>query len=44
MSIQEISTIVIAATALITAAATVVLAIITRRYVRLTREMLDASL
>ena len=43
MSIQEISTIVIAATALITAAATVVLAIITRRYVRLTREMLDAS-
>ena len=43
MSIQEISTIVIAATALITAAATVVLAIITRRYVRLTREMLEAS-
>ena len=43
MSIQEISTIVIAATALITAAATVVLAIITRRYVTLTQEMLENS-
>ena len=43
MSIQEISTIVIAASALITAIATIVLAIVTRLYIRLTREMLDAS-
>ena len=43
MSIQEISTILIAATALITAAATVVLAIITRRYVTLTQQMLENS-
>ena len=43
MSIQEISTIVIAATALITAIATIVLAIVTWRYVRLTREMLEHS-
>ena len=43
MSIQEISTIVIAATALITAIATGLLAYITRKYVTLTQDMLENS-
>ncbi len=41
--IENISTIVMAFSALATAGATIVLAVITRRYVRLTREMLENS-
>ena len=41
--IENISTIVIAASAVVTAGATLVLAFITRRYVRLTNEILKAT-
>ena len=43
LMIENIRTIVIAAAAVATAGATIVLAIVTRKYVRLTREMLEAS-
>lgn len=43
LMLENISTIVIAAAAVATAGATIVLAIVTRKYVRLTREMLEAS-
>lgn len=41
--IENVSTIVIAVSAVVTACATLVLAVVTKRYVRLTREMLEAS-